>query len=124
MTCGKELWDGARYIVLFRWLKDYQEALGGVATLIAAIVAFNAVTYQVSHGLKQEEKRQNDRIRKTVNLVALEFNIAASNIDGGNEKAWRDEVTWRSNVVGDIAEFDPELLEIFRYTENLINIDL
>lgn len=123
-ACWVSGWKGLGDIILLGWLKDYQEALGGVATLIAAIVAYNAVSFQVGHGLRQEEIRQQDRIRKTVNLVALEFNIAASNIEGGYEGVWLNEKAWRSNVVSDIAEFDPELLEVFRYAENLIDIDI
>ncbi|MGA1803660.1 hypothetical protein [Rhizobium sp. HT1-10] len=99
-------------MVTFTWLKDYQDAFSGMATLLAAIVAYAAVRWQVRSEARSKRVEQQRRLRNIMHLIAVEFDIAAAYLK--NRKR-----TWNGS---DLAVIDQLAVEIVSYDANMLEL--
>ncbi len=128
--CGRLIWTKVGDAVLLRWVYDFQTLLGGALAFIAGAFVLKASreTNETTREMRQFDNEVADAVelnnlKKRLDLVAIEFNIAASHLKEDNfmwpGANWR----WLDEQAIYIAEYDPEILEVARMAQSLIMME-
>lgn len=127
-ACLSEYWDGIRWIALLKWVFPYQTLIGGFAALLAGFIVLKSTreTIEASKHQKLIElelmyDQQVAHSAKILQLVALEFYILCGKFMSRFTRADGFSTSWLDNFGQDVVEHDPELWEIARKSETLIN---
>lgn len=126
--CLSEYWRGIRWVVLLKWVSPYQTLIGGGAALIAGLIVLKSTreTIESSRKMKAldlelDEVRYNAHMSKILQLVSVEFYILCGKFMSRFSDKRGFSTEWLSAYGSDIVEYDPELWEISRKAETLIN---
>ncbi len=128
--CRRLIWTKLGDVVLLHWVYDFQTLLGGALAFIAGAFVLKASreTNDTTREMRQFDNEvadavELDNLKKRLDLVAIEFSIAASHLKeeifvwpGAN---WR----WLDEQAIYIAEYDPEILEVARMAQSLIMME-
>lgn len=73
-ACWAELWDGARHVVLLKWVKEYQTLVAGMFALLGA--SFVLITAWKNED--NEKRRSQRKASQICNIVAGQFEMAGN----------------------------------------------
>lgn len=126
--CLSQYWDGLRWVALLKWVSPYQTLLGGFAALLAGLIVLKSTRETIKASKRQKVielemlyDQQVAHTTKVLQLVGVEFYILCGKFMSRYTQPDGFNTSWLASFGHDVVEYDPELWEIARKSETLIN---
>ncbi|NTA91277.1 hypothetical protein G6L26_005635 [Agrobacterium radiobacter] len=119
--CFALYWDGVRWIVLLKWLNQYQQLISGIAALAAGAFVLYAGREQIAH---LKESRRNERVQSALDSVysagslVHEYYRRVTTLSAPPEPI----PLFESNMQRDIAFISPQLLQQITRVQTYTNL--
>lgn len=129
--CRRIYWNILGDVVLLKWVYDYQTLIGGLCALAAGafVLIANRETNRaaIETRIFEEELAEAaeiDDMKKRLHLLAVEFNVTGSHLREGRPDWPGSSWKWLDDQSLHIADYDPEILEVARFAQSFIVMDI